>query len=294
MINEKQVTEIVKNLGYITVANMLSAIDIDKLILNDYPNAEKDLCVYLVQGYYKKIVENTGRELTGGEKERALIYAKYSATRRLTTELKGLVDRSTLFILVDAQTTGWHQAMEYDDIAELLASIVEGKEGMDEAYDWKFIVEKLIPAVAAAQIPVDVIVNASLNVKKLRGLVPAARELLDKQGRDQISQDEAKETLNNWLVKAASPTVSYTELHEELNEWRNKSVKHNGPIKGYKIMMPNGKFLVAIPTESDRDLAMIEQALKNRVDICLTGFDWIQEQVLAQTKEHRLHQLVNS
>lgn len=294
MIDDKQVTDIVKNLGYITVKHMSLSIDINRLFLEDYPSAEKDLCVYLVQGYYNKIAGVTGRELSTDEKERALIYAKYNATRRLTTELKGLVDRSTLFILVDAQTTGWHQAMEYDNIVELLSSIMEEKEGMDEAYDWRFIVEKLIPAVMQAQIPVDTIVNASLNVKKLRGLVPAARELLERQGKNEITPDEAKVVLNDWLVKTANPTISYPALHEELNDWRNKVVRQSGPLQGYKVMMPDGKILIVIQAESDREVSMVEQALKNRVDISVAGFDWIQEQVVSQMKESRLHELINN
>lgn len=293
MINDEQVNKIVKSLENITVAHMLLPIDINKLMLDDYPNAEKDLCIYLVQGYYKKFEKSVGRALKQSERERALIYAKYDATRRLTTELKGLVDRSTLYILVDAQTTGWHQAMEYENIVELLASILEGKEGMEEAYDWKFIVEKLMPAVMAAQIPVDTVVNASLNIKKLRGLVPAARELLNKQELNQISPEQAKETLNDWLTKTASPNVSYAELHEELNEWRNKDAKQRGVIEGYKVIMPNGKSIMIIPLDSDRDMAMIEQALKNKVSFDFTGFDWIQQQVLPISKEQRLHQLID-
>ena len=293
MINDEQVNKIVSSLESITVAHMLLPIDINRLILNDYPNAERDLCIYLVQGYYKKFEENAGRPLRSSEKERALIYAKYDATRRLTTELKGLIDRSTLYILVDAQTTGWHQAMEYDNIVELLSSILEGKEGLEEAYDWKFIVEKLIPAACAAQIPVNVVVNASLNVKKLRGMVPAARELLSKQELEQITPEEAKETLHDWLTKTASPTVSYAEFHEELNGWRNKSARQKEIIQGYKFIMPDGKSMMVIPLDSDRDMTMIEQALKNRVEFHLTGFDWIQNQVLPQTKEQRLQHLIN-
>ena len=293
MINDEQVNKIVSSLESITVAHMLLPIDINRLILNDYPNAERDLCIYLVQGYYKKFEENAGRPLRSSEKERALIYAKYDATRRLTTELKGLIDRSTLYILVDAQTTGWHQAMEYDNIVELLSSILEGKEGLEEAYDWKFIVEKLIPAACAAQIPVNVVVNASLNVKKLRGMVPAARELLSKQELEQITPEEAKETLHDWLTKTASPTVSYAEFHEELNGWRNKTAKQKQVIQGYKFIMPDGKSMMVIPLDSDRDMTMIEQALKNRVEFHLTGFDWIQNQVLPQTKEQRLQHLIN-
>lgn len=293
MINDEQVNKIVSSLESITVAHMLLPIDINRLILNDYPNAERDLCIYLVQGYYKKFEENAGRPLRSSEKERALIYAKYDATRRLTTELKGLIDRSTLYILVDAQTTGWHQAMEYDNIVELLSSILEGKEGLEEAYDWKFIVEKLIPAACAAQIPVNVVVNASLNVKKLRGMVPAARELLSKQELEQITPEEAKETLHDWLTKTASPTVSYAEFHEELNGWRNKTARQKQVIQGYKFIMPDGKSMMVIPLDSDRDMTMIEQALKNRVEFHLTGFDWIQNQVLPQTKEQRLQHLIN-
>ena len=53
------------------------------------------------------------------------------------------------------------------------------------------------------------------------------------------------------------------------------------------IMMPEGQFMFCIPTTGNRDVAMIEQALKNRVDIRITGYDWLQQKVIGDSKTYR-------
>ena len=284
------VNDLVEKMDFISLVDMETYVPIDKMLLVDYEGAAKDLCIFLVQGNFKHIIYEAGGKMDTRGKEQALIMAKWQATKRLTTDegLKGLIEKGILYILEDAQKTGWHNALEYDNIAELLASMLEGKEGKDEAYDWKFIIEQLMPAAERAEIAPKDIWAASRSIKKIRGIVPAARELLDKQSRDEIDPKEAEATLKGWIAKTVDENVTYEGLREELDEWRGKSVRRGVPLIGYKIMMPEGYFMLAIPTETDRDVAIIEQALRNRVDIRLTGFDWLQGQVLGQTKSHRL------
>lgn len=271
----------------ISIADMKKEINIRRIIMGDYDGSERDLCLFLIQGFYNEMLSTSGGNMNRHGLEKAFAYSKWFATKRLSSDkdgLLGLIERGKLFMFNDAEHTGWHHILEYEDVAELLASILEDKEGMDEAYDWKFIVEQLMPAAEKAEIPANMVMEASLNVKKIRGLVPAARELLRKQEEDEIPLEEAEQTLKGWLKKTVDPNTSYTGLKEELNSWRGIVNRNKQPITGYKIMMPNGKWAVFIESENDRDMPMIEQALKNRVDIRITGFDYLQSKIVGETK----------
>lgn len=280
----------IENLQFITITDLNREVNIGRILLDDYDGIERDLCLFLVQGFFNEIIKDTG-EMNRHGTEKALAYAKWYATRRLSSEkegLSGVIERSKLYMLNDAERTGWHHALEYDDVAELLASILEGKEGSDEAYDWKFIVEQLMPAAEHADIPADMIMRASLNVRKIRGMVPAARELLKRQQNDELGMEEAENTLKGWLQKAVDQNVSSAGFKEELNEWRGLSVNRKEPIAGYRIIQPNGKPILCIELDDDGQATMIEQALRNRVNIQNTGWDWLQAKVLSQTNEYKL------
>lgn len=291
MAREVNLDKIKESMEFIGLADMQIPIDANKILIDDYEGVERDLCILLVQGYFKSILSDKGNDLNKYGQIRALNYAKWYATRRLSSEsggLSGLVERSKLFMLNDAEKTGWHHDLEYNDVSELLASILEGKEGSAEAYDWKFIVEQLLPAAEHAGIPANDIMRASVNVRKIRWLVPPARELIRRQEEENMPLEEAEETLKDWIGKVVDDNVTSPAFREELNRWRGLIMNKKEPLRGYKIMQPNGKFMICIPTESDREVAMIEQALKNRVDISITGFDWLQEKVIGETKAFRL------
>lgn len=292
MATKPDIDKISKAMDFITMADMKKKINIQRIIMEDYDGSERDLALFLVQGFFNHMLSTSGGDMNRHGLEKSLAYSKWFATKRLSSEkdgLNGLIERGKMYLLNDAENTGWHHILEYDDVAELLASILEDKEGMTEAYDWKFIVEQLVPAAEKAEISPDIVMGASLNVKKMRGIVPAARELLRKQENEEVELEEAEETLKGWLRKAVDPNVSYTGLREELDEWRGKANKAKEPIKGYRIMMPSGNWALFIETENDRDVSMIEQALKNRVDISITGFDYLQAKAVGKSTIQPLH-----
>lgn len=293
MASTVDIKKVADGITFIQLEDMQIPINIGRAILADYDQVERDLCVFLVQGYYNQIVQDKGGKLNRAGKERALYIAKYQATKRLSTEddgLRGLVERSKLFMINDAEQTGWHQGLEYNDVAELLASFAEGKKDSDEAYDWKFIVEQLLPAATEVGIAPGMVMGASLNIGKMRSMVSAGRELLERQKSGAIEQNEARETLENWLNLAINKNVTREGFIEELNQWRGLSVNRKEPLVGYQIMMPNNTCFMVIPTETNKDISLVEQALRNRVDFRITGFDWLQKEVTGQTKSYRLAQ----
>lgn len=267
----------------VTMEDMSKEIDITHALVDEYPGAEIDLAVFLVQGYFKRIVEKLGPDdkmLLG----RALAYAKWYANRRLTQDLHDLIDRSTMFMLNEAENSGWYRELEYDNLTEFLASIYESKEGMTEAYDWRFIVEKLVPAAEQAGVPIQTMMGASLQVKKLRGLVPATRELFARQEAKAIPPEEAQETLTNWLKEVANPKVTFSCFKEDIDAWRGRSVDRAPAVQGYQILMPDGRWWVVVPTGGDAELAMVQQALRTRVDIKISNLSWLVKWVETATK----------
>ena len=292
MNRDIDVNQVANNMQYITLIDMAVSVDIDKVLTEEYDEGPRDFCLYFVQRFYNQIVKERKGTLNRAGLEKALTLAKFSATKVLMVHMGELVDKTKLFMLADAQDTQWFHDMEYDDVAELLSGFLEGKEGMDEAYDWKFIVEKLIPAARKIKVEPGHIVEATLGIKKLRGMVPAARELLRQQEDGEIGEQETHNILTNWLLMAASQDVSYVGMREELDKWRGLIVARDEPRKGYKILMPNGKFMMVIETETDKDISMIEQALRNRVDFSITGFDWLIAKVVGESKASRQDELM--
>lgn len=273
--------QILNSVRHIKLGMMEAQVDVNRLLTEDYPGAEYDLALVLVQNYYKPLATKID---TVDMKERALSYAKWHATKRLTQELPGLVERSTMLILQEAQETGWYYDLEYETLEEVLASIYEDKQGMDEAYDWKFILDKLVPVAESAGIPAGMLAEASLQVKKLRGIVPAARELFHRMENDVITTTEAQETLHIWLEQVVDKTISYSTLKETTDVWRGRSVGRKKEVDGFKLMMPDGHWWAVIPTNGDGELAMLEQALRNRVRFDIRDVGWLAKSVVGVMK----------
>lgn len=254
----------------LTLRHMDMKIDIENLLLDDYDTAHIDLAILLTQGYYKRTIKLLGDD--AGKKQlnnRALYTAKWFAINRLTTQFKGLIDRTTLFMLADAEESGWYRTdwFGYDDLLGLLSSIADAtEEKASEYYDWNFIVGNLLPACQGFGIAPEQLMSASCNIKKLRGIVPAARELLDKNGNGTITDKKAREDIQ-WMLELASDIdVSYTVMRESIDTYRGKEINRIDPVAGERYILPQGKTLFVIEASSPVEERTIERALVNRVD----------------------------
>lgn len=283
---ETNTTVIIGEVEGIELSHVLSCnVNVDRLLLEDYPGAERDLALLLVTKFYQLNFASKFKPTDGvALRERALSYSKWYTIRRLN-ELTGLVERATLYSMDEANQTGWFHDMEYDSLEDMLSSIYEEHEGQSEAYDWKFIVEQLVPAAKEAGIPSGTLMMASLSVKKLRMVVPAARELFKKAEEGIVTEEESKETLFHWLEQIASRDVTASTFREETDKWRNRSSESTKPLHGYQFMMPDGDWWVVSIAPDNAKLATVQQALRNRVEIQTTDLGFLLKTINEMLKE---------
>lgn len=283
-------TTLIQEVDNITLAHMGMEIDIDELLLEDYMGAERHLAVALVQGYYKRYLVTLGKDANTSLKQRALVNSKWQATTRLTQELPGLVERATVFVLDEAERTGWYRDLEFDSLQELLASIYDDTEERSSAhYDFRFIVETLLPAAKSFGIDTAYLMGASVQTKKLRGTVPHARNLLEQNKTGKLSDQDVTKALNWMFGIVSDPKVSYTEMKEQFNVFEGKVISRDDPLTGYKMIVTGGQMWYVVVVDEDRKGSMLEQALRNRVDFELTGMDFLLHSVTAMFKKEDIN-----
>jgi hypothetical protein len=281
--------EVLKNhVDEVTLIDMAAKINTTHVLLDDYPQVHIDLSIKIVQGYYGRIIKDLGDDAARKEhKQRALDTAKWFAINRLTTQFHDIIDRSTFYMLTEAEQTGWYRSdwFGHDELKELLASIYDATEhGSSTWYDWRFIVEQLVPAAERFGIPPGDLMSASVQIRKIRSIVPDARNLLERHANDVVSDEEAEAGLRFMLDLAKDPKISNSLLREKIAKWQGRSFNRPDPINSHKFMIPSGHTWFIIETSSAVEESMIEQALRNRANFKLTDLGWMVDKVRRMVK----------
>lgn len=254
----------------LTLMDMKAKINTTHVLLDDYPHVHMDLSVRIVQGYYNRIVKDLGEDAEDVRLlQRALDHAKWFAINRLTTQFHDIIDRSTFYMLTEAEQTGWYRSdwFGHDDLQELLASIYDAaEEGSSSWYDWRFIVEQLVPACNRFGIPPGDLMSASCQIRKIRSMVKDARTILERHANKVITDEEAEAGLKFMLDLAKDPKISISKMREAVDRWQGRSIERPEPIEAHKFMIPGGNTWFVIETNSAIEETMVEQALRNRVD----------------------------
>lgn len=255
----------------ITLAHMEIPVDRNALLLYDYPGAEREFALAIVQGYYSRFLEDLGKEATNHYyMEKALRHSKYLAVKRVTTELHDLVDRTGTFLLDEAARTRWFSHDDFagwDTVEDLLASMADAtEEGSSTYYDMSFIAEKLLPVARTMGIDPGNIINASLQTRKLRAMVPAARMTLNQLESELITPGEAREAISWMFEVVANPRISKSTAQEQFDVYRGKRVQQLEKIPSFKVHMPGGAVWFVVPTHSGPEMRTIEMALGKTVD----------------------------
>lgn len=260
----------------IDLSEMEREIDSQVLLSEEYKGNEKDMAAVLTQIYYNKlmgVVQRDGHEATNLVRTKILVNAKWLATKRLTQEFPGLVDRASMFILDDAQRNGWHHALEYDTVEELLASMYDASEpGTSTHRDYRFIVEDLLPAARSMNVNTSALIQNAVQVKKLRGATPAFRLLLQKHKEKEISDKETKETLK-WLFDLVGNEEEYEAVKPKIDQWRGKVVAEAKPILGGKFEAGE-KTIYLIIADNRLERTTVENVTRNIVDYDLSIKDF--------------------
>jgi|SRR3972149_3441611 len=267
-------------------------VDMDKVLRNDYESSHVDFAVAIVRAHYRGYVaninavflrEHPGEEppdLTRALKHRALLYAKFGAHTWLIQHAHDLVDRSTTWLLDEAERTGWYRTdyFTWDKLSEMLADIIDAQtEGATQAYDWNTIATKILPAARQFGISPGLLLAATGQVGKLREMAPAYNELEQRMQAGHVTVEEGKERLEWMLTMAADRKISRAQMKEQLNVWRGRVVESIEPLAGWKIIVPSGDHLeevFVIPTDGAQITSrMIENGLRNRVTFTAIGLE---------------------
>lgn len=272
----------------LTLMDMAAKINTTHVLLDDYPQVHIELSIRIVQGYYRRIIKDLGEDAAHQEhKKRALDTAKWFAINRLTTQFHDIIDRSTFYMLTEAEQTGWYRSdwFGHDELQELLASIYDAtEEGSSTWYDWRFIVEQLVPACERFGIPPGDLMSASCQIRKIRSMVKDARTILERHANKVITDEEAEAGLKFMLDLAKDPKVSISRMREAVDKWQGRSIDRPEAIDSKKFMIPGGNTWYIIETTSAVEERMIEQALRNRADFKLTDLGWMVERVRKMVK----------
>lgn len=257
----------------ITLTHMQMKVDWQKVVLEDYPGAERDFALGLVQGYFFQYKRLLGEDSVRVDLlEKALRYSKFNAVRRITTEFHDLVDRTVTFLLDEAERTRWFSNDDFghDSLEELLASIVDAQEeGTSSYYDWSFIASKVLPLARSMNIDLSTIMSASLQTRKLRSFVPAARVTLRQLEEGLIDEDQAKEAFTWGFGIVADSKISNSNAVEQFNVYRGKTVTILDPVITYKVFLPGGYEWLIVAAKSNSEVRAAEMALGKLVDIHL-------------------------
>lgn len=254
-------------------------IDIGDIITEDGPQAHIKFALYLIQVQYRKIVasivSHDHKEPTRAMKERALLYARHATMSWLLRDGKGLIDRTTAYLMEEAERTGWFRSdyFSWDSIEEFVASCVDATEDdSSEHWAWLTFAKKIVPAAKAAGIETGLLMSSSLQVKKLRhSLVPAWNELEERMKLGAVSEDKGQDTFRWMLELAANPTVTYPQMKEEVDTWRGVTPKLPEPLEGLSVLVNENETIYLVVSKSRVEAHLVEMALRNKANLEVVG-----------------------
>ena len=258
----------------ITLNDLKVDYDLEKILLEGYEGAERDLACFLIKKHYDRRITSFNSEITDRNlQDRVLVESKWFTLDLLTTNLPALIDRTHLYMLMDADQTGWYRKMEYKDLEELIYSMIDDvDEKGSEAYDWRFIVEKLVPAARSFGIKPEMLGNATHQIRKLRQAIPTARLILKRHESGELTDAKARKDLK-WVVESlADPKITSFQMKPELDKYRGVISDIEVNIKGFTYITGDDTALMLIETKSRLELGIIQQRLRKRVDFTVADY----------------------
>lgn len=254
-------------------------IDISDIITDDGPQAHIKFAQYIIQVQYRKIVQSIVRhdhkEPTRAMKERALLYARHAAMSWLLKDGKGLIDRTTAFLMEEAERTGWFRSdyFSWDNIEEFVASCVDQTEDdSSEHWAWLTFAKKIVPAAKAAGIETGLLMSSSLQIKKLRhSLVPAWNELEERMKTGAVSEQKGEQDFRWMLELAANPTITYPQMKDEVDTWRGITPKLPEPLTGLSVLVNDTETLYLVVSRNRVEAHLVENALRNKANFEVVG-----------------------
>lgn len=284
-MSNEQVIQAIETIG---IPHMNLEIDPSDILMKDEINSGKKLAIYLVQQFYNGIIESVENQeepipIDRSFQERALAYAKWYATKR-ATNLPDVIENATGWLFKDANETGWFNQLpgEFETLQEFLSTLYEDVPESSSTYsNWVFISQELLPLANTMDISANLILSASNNVKKVRGMVPAARLVMKKLNEGEIGIIEARYHLDDFLRQCANPDISYSEAKEKWDRYRG-IVPKNTKVYGNIITTGPEQYMMIIEITDKKSLKMIQSATKHKVDWRFRDISYLLQRLFPQ------------
>lgn len=285
--------EILKGIEHIELPHMLLEIDPDDFIIEEDELAGKKLAIYLVQKFYKKVTADMEKfnKISRKQQDQALVYAKYYASKK-AIELPDVIASATGWLFKDANETGWFNDLpgEFQTLSEFLSTFLDGvEENSSSFYDWDFIITQLLPFAQTMGIDPGLVFGASNHVRKLRALVPAAREITNAVNNHDMSQKKGKRLIEDFLKDCADPTLASKDFVNRVDEYRG--IERALPeIPGAFIVTGRDQYIITIEVDSKRRLKQIENALRHKVSFTFKDISYILRWIFPDKEPSKIEQ----
>jgi len=268
----------------ITSEHMQIEVNIDRLMSSDYPERAMDFYLLGVQKFYKKYMEALGKDANKEMKQRALDYSKRDTIQQLFTHWDGVIDAAKIMSMQEAESSGWYRKdwFSYKDVQELLMSFMTDEDtSISEMFDWKNIVEKVLPMAQSFGVPPAELVKASSQRKKFRCAIPAFNFILNELEKGVITSEYAEKSFKTFLTAVGNPKVTVSEIELAQKKFRRVIVQPPEVIDAFLYLMPadtNRPYWLLIPC-NDQERAGIEQLITSRVNVKIGTINELQDTI---------------
>jgi len=237
-----------------------------KWVGENYQGCEKEFTDWMRQvareTIFKELIHQTKSD-AGATSQTEAIIEHWIMGR--TKELTQTTERAFVFQLYEADRKGWFRYLpgELDSIEELLATMVdELEEGTSKYYDFKFIIDTIMPILRKAGAKPEDVWGLSTSISKARAAVPVIRGLLKDIPEDGQPSKKTTDAILGIAQKISNPAITFRPFREEMGKMRGRTKSTLVPIQGEKFHMPNNEQWILIKAPSETYVRAIETGLK--------------------------------
>ena len=152
---------------------------------------------------------------------------------------------------------------------------------ISEMFDWKNIVEKVLPMAQSFGVPPAELVKASSQRKKFRCAIPAFNFILNELEKGVITSEYAEKSFKTFLTAVGNPKVTVSEIELAQKKFRRVIVQPPEVIDAFLYLMPadaNRPYWLLIPC-NDQERAGIEQLITSRVNVKIGTINELQDTI---------------
>jgi len=243
----------------------------------DYQGSEQDFTEWLREVAEKTRFKDTIAMAKGSQPALARAKAElefWVSTR--TRKTKDVADRAFILQLYEANQNGWYHHLpgELDTLDEYLSMFFdEMTEGTTIWYDYRFLIQTVMPVLKQAGAKPEDIIGISHATSKARAAVPAMKHIMNAYaGDDGIVPPQAAQEVLEIAREISNPEVTVSKFKDDMKARRGITpAKSLDPIPVKKYHMPKGETWLLFKAPNPAYVRAVEIALKgvtgDRVDV---------------------------